>query len=917
MIPPGAWRRLAITILICLAVTPVRPSYSSVQEVTLDSVQNRANAMLENGDFRGARPLFEQCFTELEATLGSGHPRTASAAIDYSVCLGNLGEYGRSEAMLRRCLEQSILVSGEHTGAAGRLMLALAEVLSMLGRHSEATTLYRQAALIVAEAYGPAHRYTAAALSGLAHTKRQMSDAPGAEALYRRSIEIVEQTLGPSHPDLIHYRARLGMCVFEVQNDPALGLRTIERAIALADSLYGSDSYQVALEQRHAGLLLVYLRRYDEADDVFSRSLATLERYFGPYHPYLSKCLKGLADVSSQRGDYEEAYGYISRAIALHEHGGGRDRFELVFLLGWKSTIELHREAWEDAVTTALRAVDIAHSELYQIYQVTSAREAVMYAYRPQSAMAQLVAAADALPVLPEQTCEQVFARVIDTHGQVLDRLAERQRYLDRTVEPERIERARREYEAATQRVVDLVIGASTNDTATREAELEGAHITQERAERELSATMELAQGGTSPRHQTPPATVEQIAETLDDDATLVHFILFPQWLRPDPSSRFWRRNHYGAFVLHKDPGGETALSFIDLGPASVIDSLIFAGRDAIEQVPPGRRPTAREEAEYRHVASRLHDIVWAPAVPAFEEGDHAAPRMVFVVPVSWLHLVDFNALLDPSGELVIERRKLHHLSSARDLLRVPREHPQGRGLLVVGNPLYEPKPRGDGTLTPGLCVDGDLVRAGLPGAEKEVRAIAQLFEATTDEPATLMVGAKATKSAVREQLGHARIAHFATHGFFCDEDERESIPYAHRLVDPLLQSGLVLSNQQGDGLLTAQELVCLDLRDLDWVVLSACGSGLGRLITGEGTFGLRRAFEIAGARTVVSTLWQVGDTRTTELMLDVYRRRLAGSSTIDAVRMAQLERLRDQRRRFNRIHPSLWGGIVAEGDWR
>jgi CHAT domain-containing protein len=111
--------------------------------------------------------------------------------------------------------------------------------------------------------------------------------------------------------------------------------------------------------------------------------------------------------------------------------------------------------------------------------------------------------------------------------------------------------------------------------------------------------------------------------------------------------------------------------------------------------------------------------------------------------------------------------------------------------------------------------------------------------------------------------------------------------------------------------------LVCLDLRDLDWVVLSACGSGLGRLITGEGTFGLRRAFEIAGARTVVSTLWQVGDTRTTELMLDVYRRRLAGSSTIDAVRMAQLERLRDQRRRFNRIHPSLWGGIVAEGDWR
>jgi CHAT domain-containing protein len=100
-------------------------------------------------------------------------------------------------------------------------------------------------------------------------------------------------------------------------------------------------------------------------------------------------------------------------------------------------------------------------------------------------------------------------------------------------------------------------------------------------------------------------------------------------------------------------------------------------------------------------------------------------------------------------------------------------------------------------------------------------------------------------------------------------------------------------------------------------VVLSACDTGLGRFVPGEGTFGLRRAFEIAGARTVVTTLSQVADSRTTSLMLDLYKRRLSGQSTVDAVRMAQLERLRDQRRRYNRVHPSLWGGIIAEGDWR
>jgi CHAT domain-containing protein len=281
------------------------------------------------------------------------------------------------------------------------------------------------------------------------------------------------------------------------------------------------------------------------------------------------------------------------------------------------------------------------------------------------------------------------------------------------------------------------------------------------------------------------------------------------------------------------------------------------------------------------------------------------------------LNQVDFNALLAPSGELVIERWKLHYLSSVRDLLRAPREQTNGRGLLAVGNPAYEPTPRDSNEVTSGWCVDDDALVAGLPGAEKEVGAIAGLFETTNGEPATVLVGADATKPAVCRHLEDARFAHFATHGFYCDEDERRYIYFSHRMVDPLLQSGLVLCNEEDDGLLTAQELVCLDLGGLDWVVLSACDTGLGRFVPGEGTFGLRRAFEIAGARTVVTTLSQVADSRTTSLMLDLYKRRLSGQSTVDAVRMVQLERLREQRRRYNRVHPSLWGGIIAEGDWR
>jgi CHAT domain-containing protein len=308
-----------------------------------------------------------------------------------------------------------------------------------------------------------------------------------------------------------------------------------------------------------------------------------------------------------------------------------------------------------------------------------------------------------------------------------------------------------------------------------------------------------------------------------------------------------------------------------------------------------------------------------------FGESSDGAP-LVFLVADSQLHLLDFNTLLSPEGELVIERWRIHLLSSARDLVRLRRRGPCGSGLLAVGNPKMpgsDPAPGHDDIpATRDVfhlpCSDAPVACRPLPGAEEETRSVAERFSAATREVARVLTGADATETAVKRELAGKRMAHFATHGFYCGEPEGGRVFYAERMLDPLLRSGVVLASSPGDdGYLTAQELVCLDLRSLDWVVLSACGSGLGRLIEKEGPFGLRRAFEMAGARTVVMALWRVDDASARLLMEEIYRRRLAGSSTVDAIRKAQLERLHKQWSRFGRLHPARWGGMVAEGDWR
>jgi CHAT domain-containing protein len=119
-------------------------------------------------------------------------------------------------------------------------------------------------------------------------------------------------------------------------------------------------------------------------------------------------------------------------------------------------------------------------------------------------------------------------------------------------------------------------------------------------------------------------------------------------------------------------------------------------------------------------------------------------------------------------------------------------------------------------------------------------------------------------------------------------------------------------------GIVTAEEIGTLDLHGTAWAVLSACYSGIGRLLAGEGVLGLRYAFRSAGVRTVIMSLWAADDESTREWMHELYAARLARhASTAEAVRRANLEILRKRRAAGTSTHPYYWAPFVAVGDWR
>jgi CHAT domain-containing protein len=144
---------------------------------------------------------------------------------------------------------------------------------------------------------------------------------------------------------------------------------------------------------------------------------------------------------------------------------------------------------------------------------------------------------------------------------------------------------------------------------------------------------------------------------------------------------------------------------------------------------------------------------------------------------------------------------------------------------------------------------------------------------------------------------------------------------------NPLVLSGLAFAGanlraaagaDEDDGILTAEEVASLDLTGVEWAVLSACDTGLGLIRAGEGVLGLRRAFHVAGVRTVIMSLWSVEDRATRRWMQTLYRSRLESRrTTADALRDAGLAVLQERRSQGLSGHPFFWAGFVAAGDWR
>jgi CHAT domain-containing protein len=359
----------------------------------------------------------------------------------------------------------------------------------------------------------------------------------------------------------------------------------------------------------------------------------------------------------------------------------------------------------------------------------------------------------------------------------------------------------------------------------------------------------------------------------------------------------------YCAFLLY--PGSPTP-RLIDLGPAGPIHETVNQWRTEIASERPGT------------ASDTMRKLIWEPIESSFPAGSTrvwiALDGSLSVVP--WAAIAgrapgsvlieDYSVAFVPHGPFLLEQ-----LSAER------RSSPNPGGLLVVADVDYDqpgPKVKLPTFLTSSSAGRGTqgLRWPFLPGTRVEVATVCKM---AGSRPIVRLDGSQAGLARTVIELTQARTAHIATHGFFADPRDHsilgiEASNFVHGFDraspgarNPLLLSGLILAGAnravpdqkvgvpvEDAGILTAEAIAGLPLRDLDLVVLSACETGLGTVTYGEGVFGLQRAFHMAGAQNVVASLWKVDDLATAALMTIFYDRLWRqGKPPIEALREAQL----------------------------
>ncbi len=850
------------------------------------TLRSEASKQSEGGTLDAARQSLERALALAESAIGADAPFVIALEGDLGANALEARDNTRAETFYLRALTATSRNAQPGDPREAIIQSRLAIVYDRAGDRLKAETTLRQAIGAIEQRLGRAHLWYVRALITLSNLRNEAGDLKTAEEIDRQGIatlETVHETDGLMYAGLLNNLGDL----YRQAGDNARANEYLLSALAMGERLRGPDSFYVSTTLQNLGIVARELQQFEAAEAYELRAIAIRERLEGPNHPDVAQALINLGNIYRAQGDVQKSLDTQFRALHIWEATGGPYERGTLLTLGNIARTYASIDDVPHAIEYQRRTDALLETHLALNLSMGSERERLAY-FRSMAERTDRTVSLhlNMAPGAPDAASLATLV-LLQRKGRVLDAMANTLAAVRRGADAH--DRALLDQlRETTSDLSQAAFSPVTNEKrAERQRLIAALDARKETLERDLGAHSDAF------RAETQPVTIEAVQSAIPDDAALIEFAVFrPFNPKANSNADAYAAPHYAAYVLrrHQAPVG------VDLGPAAAVDDAIAAFRRSLAD------PRCSDVKTHAAALGRQVVLPIASAI-----GD--ATRLL-ISPDGDLNLIPFDALVAGDERYLIERYAITYLTSGRDLLRLRVSRISQSAPIILANPLFgEPTvaPRGPGGETRGpLTSDGTsaaMYFAPLPSAAVEARAIKALFP-----QATLLSGREATKTSLLAVAG-PEILHIASHGFFLQDKT---------LDNPLLRSGIALAGANlgrssgDDGLLTALEASGLNLWGTKLVTLSACDTGVGEIHNGEGVYGLRRAFVLAGTETLVMSLWPVSDRITRETMTTYYTGLRDGLGRGDALRQAKLALLA----RANWSHPYYWASFIQSGEW-
>jgi CHAT domain-containing protein len=811
----------------------------------------------------------------------------------------------REVAVAKAIDEENAAESGAGKTYA-RALATLCDTYNALERPAEGRPFGEQA-VAIAEKRFPGTPETGLIEDSMGTACMLLGDFTCAVKWEQLSVETLRATLGKADYHLASTLQNLAYARADI-GDSAGAAAAIAESSAILSRVDAAEP-AVGLLENNVGAFYAFNGSGTEAIPHLTRALDLITKPYGTDNVQIAYATSNLADMYSRSGQFALAWKYYVEAIPGYQKwlGPGNplsSNVEASFGRSLAAGGNL-----QEALRQSLEAEQLGRENFVISASTLPERQALDYeqrrAHGVDIALSIVAAHKEVVPA-------DVYREVIRSRALVADEMAQRQQDLNRAKDPE-VARLLKELQEARSKVLSLE-QAQAGKPVAGDA-LAQATAKMEQLERALAVKSAAFRAD---RHASV-VTLAEIQHHLPPQSVLVSYVRYGRYAVGTVDAKGSGTASYLALVLHPD---SDHVGVFDLGPATTIDDLVSGARHAVDdEMRAGGLGSTRNERAFRTAATPLRAKVWDPLA-----AELAKAKLVLVVPDGMLNVIPFAALPDGQGYLVEHGPVIHTLSSERDLL-TPGGREKKSGLLAIGSPAFDTADAG-GLSPSGGSLQIDTTRSSplscdefqkvqfhaLPGTAAEIDDVnAAWLRWNPPEPSKLITGAKATRESFLREASQHRVVHVATHAFLLSQACGDG--------NPLLHSGLVFAGANSDrdsSLVTAEQIASLNLSGLDWAVLSACNTGNGELHDGEGVLGLQRAFRVAGARSVIMTLWPVDDDVTRRYMHELYTQRLKWhASTADAVWNSSRALLEQRRADGKSTQPWYWAGFVGSGGWQ